>query len=456
MPFEATCPACQKSHRLLDELDGKTIRCKGCGKSFRVEMKDDEQEDEEVVEPALVHQVLDKKPQPRPLEIAEAEEETDEPILAREIKEEIPRPRRAVVNGERDQESGPRGKSRADEEEAVPRRRSRKHTQSSFPVKLVLILGGICLVLCMGCVGVGGGIWWFASSSMALDLGGTWPEPIPIPGGPGEVVRFRIAGVTDELTREVVVAKILRLADNGPAKMSSGAWENDRMVYQIRPCADVAACAKKVDFGKVRNVSGNIITVVVDKKDIPEAKDAISVALFHLKMGDKTKALQRLQNIAPNERRAEVVKILEGMLTDSDQFTRANAVELLGKWGSKDEVPLVIGMLKDQQVVVRGKAIEVLGNFKDPRAIEPIADRLVDFFDRGPATKVLKEFGPAAEPALIARLGHKDKDVKVEACRLLKVIGSKQCVPALQQLANSEDFFVSNAAKDALRGLQNK
>jgi predicted Zn finger-like uncharacterized protein len=36
MPLAVTCPHCRTPHRLADELEGRLIRCKECGKSFRV------------------------------------------------------------------------------------------------------------------------------------------------------------------------------------------------------------------------------------------------------------------------------------------------------------------------------------------------------------------------------------------------------------------------------------
>jgi hypothetical protein len=36
MPVPATCPHCGTDHRLADELDGRTIRCKSCREPFRV------------------------------------------------------------------------------------------------------------------------------------------------------------------------------------------------------------------------------------------------------------------------------------------------------------------------------------------------------------------------------------------------------------------------------------
>jgi predicted Zn finger-like uncharacterized protein len=36
MPIETTCPHCDQTYSLADDLEGKKVRCKGCGKTFTV------------------------------------------------------------------------------------------------------------------------------------------------------------------------------------------------------------------------------------------------------------------------------------------------------------------------------------------------------------------------------------------------------------------------------------
>ena len=35
MPFQIGCPHCQRNYTLADEMRGKAIRCKDCGKAFK-------------------------------------------------------------------------------------------------------------------------------------------------------------------------------------------------------------------------------------------------------------------------------------------------------------------------------------------------------------------------------------------------------------------------------------
>ncbi len=209
----------------------------------------------------------------------------------------------------------------------------------------------------------------------------------------------------------------------------------------------------------MRSVDGRVICVVATRVQGPSANDPLTVALYNLKSSNKGKrdnALRDLRKIAPNERRPEVLKALEVSLNDPDMFARAEAVETYGAWATKENVPTLLAVLKDKEMFVRPKAIEALTRLKDERAIEPFAERLQDPAERGSAAKALKSFGPAAEKAVLARLDHPDIWTRIEACHILREIGTQQSIAPMQRLANDKDAFVKVAANDTLKVLQSK
>jgi hypothetical protein len=342
--------------------------------------------------------------------------------------------------------------------------RSRKRRTDPAPAKLLWILGGV------GCLGLAGmgvvvaivAIVIVGNSSLPLDIAGTWPEPMPINADPNRIVIFHVAGVEDEYTREEVQGKISNLADKpapGQVNMSTGAYEKGRLTVRLTPCDDVAAAAKKVDFGKVRSVSGRVVTVMADKVQGPAANDPVTLSFYYLKSAHKGKrddAVRKLRTITPDNRRAQVAKALEALLNDPSQFTRAEAAQTLGAWGTKENVPALLAVLQDTEFVARHGAIEALSKIKDERAIEPIAARLENAADRHTAGKALKDFGPAAEKPVMARLTHPEMWTKVEACHILRVIGTRQCLPAVQRLTNDPDVTIRNAAQDTVKVLQGK
>jgi HEAT repeat protein len=108
----------------------------------------------------------------------------------------------------------------------------------------------------------------------------------------------------------------------------------------------------------------------------PKPLDAggLDEALADLRSGSGSQlreAVRRLANAVPVEnRRAEVAKTLEPLLTNQDHFVRVPAAKALAAWGTKDNVPALIAALGDRDVFMRNAAMTGLGN---PRTREPLS-----------------------------------------------------------------------------------
>jgi len=137
------------------------------------------------------------------------------------------------------------------------------------------------------------------------------------------------------------------------------------------------------------------------------------------------KALKQLAEAQPTARRAEVVKALEGVLPNTDQFLRNGAIKALGVWGTKDSVAGLLKFLEDGNVFTRKETMTTLTKLQGEQAIEPLAKRLIPFEDRGDASKALQAFGAKAEKAVLPYLKHEDWGVRLEACKVLAAIGTK-------------------------------
>src|SRR5262249_57778988 len=103
----------------------------------------------------------------------------------------------------------------------------------------------------------------------------------------------------------------------------------------------------------------------------------------------------------------------------------------------------------DNDVFTRGEAIRALGKIGDERAAEPVARRLTDPFDRGPAVEALKALGSKAEKAVITYLTHADWVVRMEACGVLEAVGTKESKAALEKASADENGLVAMRAKRA-------
>jgi hypothetical protein len=165
---------------------------------------------------------------------------------------------------------------------------------------------------------------------------------------------------------------------------------------------------------------------------------------------------QLLGKAFPEGRRGEVAAALEAALTSPAPMTREAVPQALAVWGSAASVPALVRLLDDPFPGPRAAAMDALATFKDERAAEPVARRLTSFPDRAHASKTLQAMGPVAEKAVVALLGNRDRNVRIEACRVLGIIGSADSLPALQNLALDQDRGVAQAAEAAAQAVRNR
>jgi serine/threonine protein kinase len=183
--------------------------------------------------------------------------------------------------------------------------------------------------------------------------------------------------------------------------------------------------------------------------------------LTDLRSGNNTFTVQdaakRLARVVPVEaRRGEVAAALNRLLPGNSVFEQEAAAHALAVWGTDDSVPLLIELLEARTPNVRGAALTALAALKDDRAIEPVARRLIDHFDRPHARRALEAFGPAAEKTVLPYLSDKDKWVRIEVCHILQSIGSKDSTAALEAVAKSAGRFdqdLIQAANNALAAI---
>jgi HEAT repeat protein len=172
-------------------------------------------------------------------------------------------------------------------------------------------------------------------------------------------------------------------------------------------------------------------------------KDAdVRAALADLKTtdsGKRTRAANRLRDAAPIESlRTDVSKALESLLDDRDGFFKSAVIQALGVWGDHDAVPLLITRLNDESYGSRGELFEALGRQPDERTAQAMTAWLAK--ETGQAVRILRALGPAAEPAVLDFVtSSAEARLRVEACRVLKDVGTSRSVPVLQKLTAQKD-----------------
>jgi len=284
-------------------------------------------------------------------------------------------------------------------------------------------------------------------------------------------------GVTTRDVSEALTKRTKELAPSATSWMSLSIDNQSALV--LAPVDDVRALARSIDFGKT-TVKGTRIDVLVSPEYIasvprlpaelkvaapspghrdpepvvPPDADPVTRSLIQLKssdIGKKKEAIQRLGRATPSDRLEEVALALVPLLDHDDGFLVHDVVKTLAVWRSPTAVPALIARTSDNRFFVRKEAIKTLGKYKDARASEPIAMRLKE--DGFEAEDALKEMGAIAEPALILRLKNPDSQVRRRACTILKEIGGKETLQAMQSLPADSDFGVRVAAQDAMKSI---
>jgi HEAT repeat protein len=190
----------------------------------------------------------------------------------------------------------------------------------------------------------------------------------------------------------------------------------------------------------------------------PQSKDRMEkglAAVFYNKSGKETYGtLDEWEEMEPVDAvRADVVEVLLRHMESMDGSLAGASGDLLHDWIAPGyaDVYRVINLIDSHNGHVAAGALRALGRMQDQRGIEMVAERLP--FDWNTAGKALRDLGPIAEkaiwPALKAR-----KEAVGEACRVLKVIGTKESIPALQPLLAEKNEFLVAAAKTAIRWIE--
>jgi hypothetical protein len=293
----------------------------------------------------------------------------------------------------------------------------------------------------------------------------------------------------------VIQDEIKALADRSGVTESRGEVATGRPDrYLLAPVRDPGAFARRVTFGTVTSVRGRDIYVTAAPvspeavaarrarragrdagrgRDGPDAEgredlaagpgasaepgppadaDAVTRASFGLKspdLGRRKQAVRALNRPAPEGRGAEVVAALRPLLDDPDKFLVDDVIRALGACEAPEAVPVLIEKLPDRRH--RNEAIKALGARRDPRAIGPMLAYLeTSGFQVGDA---LRRMGPAAEPALLERLGDPDPDVRREVCMILRDVGGPRTLAFMQAARPDPDGLVRLVAQGTLRAI---
>lgn len=200
----------------------------------------------------------------------------------------------------------------------------------------------------------------------------------------------------------------------------------------------------------------------------PEASRAAVSGLNDLSPVVRVMAAHAIRSLPP----AEVVSLLTPLLHDKLEFVRREAAYALGETRSRAAVELLANLLlTDKEAGVRGAAAVALGRIGNEAAVPALAQVLAgskaapkkkkpktednEFVLRAAAHSLGQIRSRAGVEVLIATLGNEiiAADVRREAAIALGLIGDQAAVPALRAAFSSDDPYLSEAARGALRRL---
>jgi hypothetical protein len=200
----------------------------------------------------------------------------------------------------------------------------------------------------------------------------------------------------------------------------------------------------------------------------PLAPEEVSKLLQQLKsddLGPRHIAAHKLSNSRVEPVTPELVAQMTTLASDSDESVRRSAVTFLANNGSKEQVPLLIKSLHDSDSSVRTAVAKGLGRIKDTRAVEPLVNMLASGQGDQPyyrssresaVAEALVRIGPAAETPVLALLKEKNIDTRIQACGILKQIGTRKALAPLKDLTTNPVKELSEAAAEACRAIQSR
>jgi HEAT repeat protein len=257
----------------------------------------------------------------------------------------------------------------------------------------------------------------------------------------GALGRLRDARAAEPLARRLAVPADRGAAGRALAALGAEAAEAVRPLLQSEDRA-------------VRAEAANVLRAIGSLK----GDSGLTLALADLKDPDngvRVRALRELARARPgpgDPRRAETAATLVALLDDREPSIRVEAARALVAWATPESADALLNLLGSDSADLRHAAMDALARLGDKRAVPMIARHLLDG-DRSHATRALQTLGPAAEPEVVRYLQHRDGAVRVAACRVLQVAGTRKSISALRMTTADRNREVARAALDALDGI---
>lgn len=163
-------------------------------------------------------------------------------------------------------------------------------------------------------------------------------------------------------------------------------------------------------------------------------------------------ALRKLAKGPADRSRRDIVEKVKPLLRDHNFQIQDTAIDVLGNWGSPEDVPALAELARDQSgTFVRPRICTALGKIGGESSCEVLVDILgMGNTEREHAIRALTQCGPIAEEVLLRRGATADPAQKRVICVALERLGTAKSIGFLTTESANTDPVISAAAKQAL------
>lgn len=164
---------------------------------------------------------------------------------------------------------------------------------------------------------------------------------------------------------------------------------------------------------------------------------------------------EKIQTYPENVRLRIALQLQENMRNQLENI-RHCSIRGFAKWAPPQMAFVnLIDLLDQNDKATRRLVILTLGDFPERAVIQALAP-LLDSDDRAAAAKALGDIGPAAEEEVLRLLRRPDTRTHDYVCLTLRSVGTEKSLPLLERDAKSNDRLISEPAKEAMAAIRKR
>lgn len=289
--------------------------------------------------------------------------------------------------------------------------------------------------------------------------------------GKDRTVIVQVRRIPDGYPHLAIVEAIAKSAAGEAAVLYATSRGGD-LDFTMAPIVDLPALAGSIAFGQVDcdSASRTLIVQVTNASLLPHPKRPLARTMPAMRSPTRlteARVAQLLQQVelrkehegvnAPlgeladsepidSQREAVCAAVLAG-LQNGRQVSRDAYSLTLATWATAEHVPDLVRLLDSRKPELMARICHRFAEFKDERTVLPLARH----FESNPELIgiAFENIGDAAENTVIGLLDSSSATVAIEAVRVLKVIGGKNSLGALEKL-RSKGGALAVEASDAI------